>query len=64
MKTFKQYCEDFGFATTSVAANAVSAGNVAGIGFGPQGEPGGRKQIMNKKMIKRRAPNVDSKVSS
>jgi len=64
MKTFKQYHEDVSFSTTSVAANAVSAGNVAGIGYGPEGEPGGRKQIMNKKMIRRKAPNVGSKVRS
>lgn len=64
MKTFKQYFEDFGFATTNVAANAVSAGNVAGIGYGPDGEPGGKKHIMSKRILRRRKPNVDSKVSS
>jgi len=64
MKTFKQYLEDVSFSTTSVAANAIGAGNVAGIGYGPDGEPGGRRQIMNKKMIRRKAPDVGSKVHS
>lgn len=60
MKTFKQYfAEEMG----GVAINAVGAGNVQGIGFGPKGEPGGRKAIMNK-MLKRKPPNVVAKVSS
>lgn len=48
---------------SGVAINAVGAGNVQGIGFGPKGEPGGRKAIMNK-MLKRKPPNVVAKVSS
>lgn len=63
MKTFKQFCEDVSFSTGSVAINAVSAGNVAGIGFGPDGEPGGRKRILTKRPLRRKQPNVDSKVS-
>ena len=47
----------------AVAINAVGAGNIQGIGFGPKGEPGGRKAIMNK-MLKRKPPNVVAKVSS
>lgn len=43
-----------------VAINAVSAGNVQGIGFGPKGEPGGRKAVLNKQLLKRRSPNVDT----
>lgn len=62
MKSFKQFCEDVSFSTGSVAINAVSAGNVAGIGYGPAGEPGGRKQIMSKNMLKRKKPNVAAKL--
>jgi len=64
MKTFKQFSEDVSFSTGSVAINAVAGGNVAGIGFGPDGEPGGRKQIMTKRLLRRKQPNVDTKVSS
>lgn len=39
--------------------NAVGGGNVAGIGVGPQGEPG-RKAII-KKMIKRKLLDVKNK---
>ena len=58
MKTFKQFVEEAG-----VAINAVGAGDVQGIGFGPKGEPGGRKAIMNK-ILKRKPVNVGSKVST
>lgn len=58
MKTFKQYFAEEG----PVAINAVGAGNVQGIGFGPKGEPGGRKPILNKKMLRRKAPNVVAKL--
>lgn len=64
MKTFKQFHEDVSMSTGMVAINAVGAGNVQGIGFGAQGEPGGRKAIMNKMMIKRKKPNVVSKPAS
>lgn len=64
MKTFKQFREDASFSTGSVAINAVSGGNVAGIGFGPDGEPGGRKRLMTKRPLRRKQPNVDPKVSS
>ena len=57
MKTFKQFQED------AVAINAVGAGNVQGIGFGPKGEPGGTKSIMGK-MLKRKLPNVVAKLPS
>lgn len=61
MKTFKQFLlvkEE-----SPVPVNAAGTGSIAGIGVGPQGEPGGRKSIMNK-MIRRKTPNVGSKVSS
>lgn len=58
MKKFKQYFVEDG----AMAVNAVSAGNVQGIGFGPKGEPGGRKAVMNNKMLKRKPPNVVSKL--
>jgi hypothetical protein len=65
MKTFKQFIKEdgVGMAAGMVAVNAVGAGNVQGIGFGPNDEPGGRKAVMNK-MLKRKSPNVGSKVSS
>ena len=56
VKSFKQFHEE-----GPVAGNAVSSGNVQGIGFGPKGEPGGTKAIMNKTMIKRKFPNVATK---
>lgn len=56
MKSFKQFHEE-----GPVAVNAVSSGNVQGIGFGPKGEPGGTKSIMGK-MLKRKLPNVVAKV--
>jgi hypothetical protein len=61
MKTFKQFLQvkEEG----SVAVNSAGSGSYAGIGVGPHGEPGGRKAVMNK-MIKRKKPNVGSKVSS
>lgn len=45
------------------AVNSAGSGNVAGIGVGPQGEPGGRKAIMNK-VFKRKASNVHNKSSA
>ena len=42
--------------------NNAGGGGIAGIGVGPQGEPGGRRAIMNKMIMKRRKPNVVSKV--
>lgn len=57
MKSFKQFVAEEG----AVAINAVGAGNVQGIGFGPKGEPGGNKAVMNK-MLKRKIPNVVAKV--
>ena len=60
MKTFKQflYKEE-----SPVPVNSAGTGSYAGIGVGPQGEPGGRKNIMNK-MIKRKVPNVGAKIPS
>lgn len=59
MKKFKQFFEDA--MGGGVPGNAVSSGNVQGIGFGPKGEPGGRKPILGK-MLKRKPPNVVAKV--
>lgn len=76
MKTFKQFlkgadmCRVCGqtpcnctHVSEEVAVNNAGSGNVPGIGVGPQGEPGGRKAIMNK-MFKRKAANVGVKVST
>lgn len=38
MKTFKEFCED------DAPANAVGGGQIAGLGIGPQGEPGVNKK--------------------
>jgi hypothetical protein len=60
MKTFKQFSEE-----GPVAVNAAGNGSIAGLGVGPQGAPGGTKQIMNpKKPLRRRIPNVAIKVST
>jgi hypothetical protein len=61
MKTFKQYFAEDGAAAAAV--NAAGSGNVAGIGVGPQGEPGGRKSILSK-MLKRKPTNVGAKLST
>ena len=58
VKSFKQFHEE-----GPVAINAVSGGNVQGIGYGPKGEPGGTKAIMNK-MLKRKLPDVATKLSA
>lgn len=40
--------------------NVVGAGNVAGVGVGPQGEPGGKSALLKKlKLMKRKSPNVN-----
>ena len=43
MKTFKQFNED-GVMAGGAPTNAVGGGAVAGIGVGPQGEPGIKKK--------------------
>lgn len=50
MKTLKQFINEEG-----VAANAVGSGNIAGVGVGPDGEPGvGRRtHRKHKRKIKR-----------
>jgi hypothetical protein len=63
MKKFKDFVREEG----PMAVNAVSAGNVDGIGYGSKGEPGVKKKrsvIMTLSPIKRRSPNVGTKVSS
>jgi hypothetical protein len=62
MKRFRDFIREEG----PVAVNAVSAGNVDGIGFGSKGEPGVKKKrsiIMNKSILKRRQ-NVGTAVPS
>jgi hypothetical protein len=39
MKTFKQFLEEDGEGATA-PANNVGCGAIAGVGIGPQGEPG------------------------
>jgi hypothetical protein len=39
MKTFKQFLEEDGEGATA-PANNVGGGAIAGVGIGPQGEPG------------------------
>ena len=54
------------FNTEDVAVNNVGGGNVAGLGVGPQGEPPKHKALLSKlkTMLKRKVPNVGSKLSS
>ena len=63
MKRFKDFIREEG----PMGVNAVSAGNVDGIGFGSKGEPGVKKKkrsvVMNLSPLKRRVPNVGSTVS-
>lgn len=49
-----------------VAVNNVGGGNVAGLGVGPQGEPPKHKALLSKvkSMLKRKVPNVGTKLSS
>lgn len=49
MKTFKQF-----FNENAVAVNSAGSGSIAGIGIGPQGEPGGRKQLLFKRILRRK----------
>ena len=48
--------EDFGGPSSAVGAptNAEGGGHIAGVGVGPQGEPGVRKAVMTKKPMKRK----------
>lgn len=49
-----------------VAVNNAGQGNVAGIGVGPQGEPPKHRALLSKvkSMLKRKVPNVGSKLPS
>jgi hypothetical protein len=40
MKTFKQVREDIGSAMSADGGNTAGSGLVAGLGVGPEGEPG------------------------
>lgn len=55
----KQFKED-------VAVNNVGGGNVAGVGVGAQGEPPKHKALLPKlkRMLKRKVPNVGTKLPS
>ncbi len=56
----KQYTKE------DVAASNVGSGNIAGVGVGPQGEPPKHKALLSKvkSMLKRKVPNVGSKLPS
>ena len=61
MKTFKQFNEDGAVGIGSGApTNAVGGGAVAGIGVGPQGEPGVKKKKPNPIMgyMQKRRPKL------
>ncbi len=49
-----------------VAVNNVGQGNVAGLGVGPQGEPPAKTALLKRirSMLKRKVPNVGTKLSS
>ena len=49
-----------------VAASNVGQGNVAGLGVGPQGEPPKNRALLQrvKSILKRKVPNVGSKLPS
>jgi hypothetical protein len=52
MKSFREFSED-------MAANAASGGGVAGIGIGPDGEPGvTKKKKPVLATLKRKVPDV------
>lgn len=56
MKSFREFIKEDG-----VAANCVGAGNIAGTGVGPDGEPGVKKKRKKKVVlgvVARRPPNV------
>jgi hypothetical protein len=40
----------------SCPTNSVGGGNIAGVGVGPQGEPGGKKVVMGKINRRKRLP--------
>lgn len=57
MKSFREFLDEDG-----VAANAVGGGQIAGVGIGPNGEPGvGKKRKPVLATLKRRVPNVPPK---
>lgn len=47
----------------AVAVNNVGGGRVAGLGVGPSGEPGGKKAVLLKQ-LRRKLPNVGTKIST
>ena len=59
MKTFKQFNED-GVMGGGAPTNAVGGGAIAGIGVGPQGEPGVKKKKPNPIMgyMQKRKPKL------
>ena len=60
MKTFKQFNED-GVMGGGTPTNAVGGGAIAGIGVGPQGEPGVKKKKPNPPImgfIQKRRPKL------
>lgn len=50
-KTLKQFFEMGAGAVGVAPVNNVGSGNVAGLGVGPQGEPGGPNPLFKKKKL-------------
>ena len=60
MKTFKQFNED-GVMGGGAPTNSVGGGAIAGLGVGPQGEPGVKKKKPNPPImgfIQKRRPKL------
>lgn len=60
MKTFRKFLDEDGI------ANCVGGGQIAGIGVGPNGEPGVDKKKKKKTVLlatlRRKVPDVPSKI--
>lgn len=56
--------EDIGGAVSAGGppTNNISSGNIAGAGVGPQGEPGGKKALLRKRIQKRKDPVLENVV--
>jgi hypothetical protein len=58
MKSFREFLDEDG-----VACNAVGGGHIAGVGVGPDGEPGVKKRKKSPVLatLKRKVPDAPSK---